>query len=53
MTICSLRRGEQVIELGNESCVAGVCRTEREVQFAGLLEFAPKYEYGLGCWGGR
>ena len=53
MTICSCGRREQGIELGNEACVAGVYRTEREVQFAGLLEFAPEQEDGLGCWGGR
>ena len=41
-TICGCRRGEQGIELGNEGCVASVCGTEREVQFAGFLESAPK-----------
>lgn len=41
-TICGCRRREQGVELGNEACVASVCGTEREVQFAGLLEFAPK-----------
>lgn len=29
-----------------------MCRTEREVQLARLLEFAPEQENGLGCWGG-
>ena len=39
--------------MGNERCVPGVCRTEREVQLAGLLEFAPKEEDGFRRWGGR
>ena len=54
-TICSSScgGGEQGVELGDEVCVAGVDGAEREVQFAGLLEFAPELEDGFGCWGGR
>lgn len=48
-TICGCARGEQGIELGNEGRVSSVCRTEREVQFAGFLEFAPKEEDRLWC----
>ena len=49
---CGRRRGEQGVELRDEGCVAGVRGAEGEVQFAGLLEFAPEEEDGFGGWGG-
>lgn len=52
-TLRGCGRRDQGVELGNEGCVPGVRRTEREVQFAGLLESAPKEEDGFRGWGGR
>lgn len=51
-SICVYGRGEQSIELGDQGCVASVGRTECEIQFAGLLEFASKEEDRFWCWGG-
>ena len=41
-TIRGRGRRQQCIEIGHEGCVAGMDRTEREVQLAGLLELAPE-----------
>ena len=50
--ICGCWRREQSVELGNKGCVPSVRGTEREIQFAGLLEFAPKQEDRFGRWCG-
>lgn len=43
-SIFSCRRRKQGVEFGDDGCIAGVCGTNGQIQFAGFLEFAPKKE---------